>query len=234
MFPGCGLLTRHRGSPRLLGPVPTVAWWQESPAALERGQSVPDMAGRALDSRPGEFRFCIVMTAPGWSGASHILSLGPPGPDRLEGGWTVLQMTPRAARAPFHGISPGRQLSGQAPPRNTQESEAAVWGWPWPCPRTSGPPGCRKVTGSHAGAAAASPRPSPPLPRQAAFDLQPALAPLSTERPAGMFFPFTFRPRAWLVEWHGISTPLTGCATTLQTHFKFNYCYHYFQHSELL
>lgn len=48
---------------------------------------------------------------------------------------------------------------------------------------------------------------SPPLPCQAAFDLQPVLAPLSTERPAGMFFPFTFRPRAWLVERHGISTP---------------------------
>ena len=94
-----------------------------------------------------------------WS-KSHSVP-GPPGPDQLEGGWTVLQMTPRAARAPFHGISPGRQLSGQAPPQNTQESEAAVWGWPWPCPGTAGPPGCRKVTGSRAGAAGASPHLSP-------------------------------------------------------------------------
>ena len=150
---------------------------------------------------------------------------GPLGPDQLEGGWTGLQMTPQDS---IHGISPGRQLSGQAPPWNTQESEAAGRG---PCRGLQGPPGCGKVIGSHAGTAAAPPRPSPPLPCQAAFDHQPALAPCQ-QRPAGLFFPLTFRPRAWLVESHGISTPLTGCATTLQTHFKFDYCYHYFWQSE--
>lgn len=164
-----------------------------------------------------------------WS-KSHSVP-GPPGPDRLEGGGTVLQTTPRAARAPFHGISPGRQLSGQAPPRNMQESEAAVWGWPWPCPGTAGPP---RLQEGHGFTCWGCSRLSPPLPCQAAFDLQCPLVPLSTERPTGLFFPFTFRPRAWLVGSHGISTPVTGCATTLQTHFKFNYCYHYFQQSERL
>ena len=98
-----------------------------------------------------------------WS-KSHSVP-GPPGPDRLEGGGTVLQTTPRAARAPFHGISPGRQLSGQAPPRNTQESEAAVWGWPWPCPGTAGPP---RLQEGHRFTCWGCSRLSPPLPCQAA------------------------------------------------------------------
>ena len=100
--------------------------------------------------------------------------------------------------------------------------------WPWPWPGTAGAP---RLQEGHGFTCWDCSRPSPPLPCQAAFDHQPALAP-RPQRPAGLFFPLTFRPRAWLVESHGISTPLTGCATTLQTHFKFDYCYHYFWQSE--
>ena len=88
-----------------------------------------------------------------WSKSRSVR--GPPGTDQLEGGWAGLQMTPQGST---HGIFPGRQLSGQAPPRNTQESEAAGRG---PGRALQGPPGCRKVMGSHAGTAAAPPRPSP-------------------------------------------------------------------------
>lgn len=96
---------------------------------------------------------------------------GPLGPDRLEGGCTVLQMTPQGS---IHGLSPGRQLSSQAPTRNTQESEAAVWGWPWPWPGIAGAPGLQEDHGFTCWDCSC---PSPPLPCQAAFDHQPALAP---------------------------------------------------------